>query len=83
MTIIVIKLCWTFENLKLCPLFLNLKKYMDRLGLKIEEILTNQNGQPIEVPTLCLQTDEQRAEYEAAKKRKQLRKQRRQEGFWQ
>ena len=47
----------------------------------IDMVAINQDGQPIEVPTLCLQTDEQRAEYEAAKKRKQLRKQRRQEGF--
>ena len=39
------------------------------------------HGKSIEVPDLLIETEEQRLEYEAAKKRKQLRKQRRQEGF--
>ena len=48
--------------------------YMDMVSI-------NCKGQPEEVPDLLLETDEQRQEYEAAKKRKQLRKQRRLEGF--
>ena len=47
----------------------------------IDMVSINCKGQPEEVPDLLLQTDEQRQEYEAAKKRKQLRKQRRIEGF--
>ena len=47
----------------------------------IDMVAINCKGQPIEVPDLCLETDEQEAEYEAAKKRKQMRQQRRQEGF--
>lgn len=38
-------------------------------------------GRSMEVPGLIVETEEQRLEYEAAKKRKQLRNQRRQEGF--
>ncbi len=47
----------------------------------IDMVAINCKGKPIEVPDLCLETDEQKAEYEAAKKRKQMRQQRRQEGF--
>ena len=47
----------------------------------IDMVAINRDGQPIEVPDLCLETEEQRAENEAAKKRKQMRKQRRQDGF--
>ena len=38
-------------------------------------------GNPTQVPELMIETEEQRAEYIAAEKRKALRKQRRQEGF--
>ena len=47
----------------------------------IDMVSINAEGQPIEVPDLCIETDTQRQEYEAAKKRKQMRKQRRREGF--
>ena len=47
----------------------------------IDMVCINCKGQPEEVPQLLLETDEQRSEYEAAQKRKLLRKQRRQEGF--
>lgn len=47
----------------------------------IDMVSINCKGKPIEVPDLCVETEEQRLEYEAAKKRKQMRKQRRQEGF--
>ncbi len=47
----------------------------------IDMVSINCKGQPEEVPELLLETEEQRQEYEAAKKRKQLRKQRRLEGF--
>ncbi len=48
--------------------------YMDMVSI-------NCKGQPEEVPDLLLETEEQRQEYEAAKKRNELRKQRRKEGF--
>ena len=47
----------------------------------IDMVSINEKGEPIEVPDLLIETEEQRAEYEAAKKRKDLRKQRRREGF--
>ncbi len=47
----------------------------------IDMVCINCKGEPTEVPELLLETEEQRQEYEAAKKRKQIRKQRRQEGF--
>ena len=47
----------------------------------IDMVAINNEGQPIEVPALALETDEQRAEHEAAIKRKEMRKQRRLEGF--
>ena len=47
----------------------------------IDMVAINCKGQPEEVPQLLLETDEQRQEYEKAQRRKQLRKQRRQEGF--
>lgn len=47
----------------------------------IDMVSINCKGQPIEVPDLCIETQAQQQEYEAAKKRKQMRKQRRQEGF--
>jgi len=50
------------------------RAYMDMVAI-------NCKGQPEEVPELLLETEEQRQEYEAARKRKALRKQRRKEGF--
>ena len=50
------------------------RAYMDMVAIDCK-------GQPIEVPDLLLETEEQKKEYEAAKKRKQMRKERRQEGF--
>ena len=47
----------------------------------MDMVCINCKGEPTEVPKLILETEEQRQEYEAAKKRKQMRKQRRQEGF--
>ncbi len=47
----------------------------------IDMVCINCKGEPTEVPELLLETDAQQQEYEAAKKRKQMRKQRRQEGF--
>jgi len=47
----------------------------------IDMVAINCKGQPTQVPGLCIETPEQQAEYEAAEKRKQIRKQRRQEGF--
>jgi len=47
----------------------------------IDMVCINCKGQPEEVPDLLLETEAERQEYEAAKKRKQLRKQRRLEGF--
>lgn len=50
------------------------RAYMDMVCIDAQ-------GLPMEVPDLCLETEEERQEYEAAKRRKQLRKERRQEGF--
>ncbi len=47
----------------------------------IDMVAINSQGQPMEVPGLALETEEQKQEYEAATRRKALRKQRRQEGF--
>ena len=47
----------------------------------IDMVCIDCKGHPQEVPGLCIETDAQRQEYEAAQKRKQVRKQRRQEGF--
>ena len=47
----------------------------------IDMVCIDSQGEPKEVPLLQLETEEQRAEYEAAKKRKQMRNQRRQEKF--
>ena len=47
----------------------------------IDMVCINCKGQPEEVPDLAIETPEQQKEYEAAKKRKQIRKQRRTEGF--
>lgn len=47
----------------------------------IDMVAINNDGAPIEVPALELETAEQHAEYEAAIKRKEMRKQRRREDF--
>lgn len=47
----------------------------------IDMVAINDKGQAVEVPDLLIETKEQEQEYEAAKKRKQMRKARRQEGF--
>ena len=47
----------------------------------IDMVAINSQGEPIEVPDLCIETEAQRKEYEAALKRKEMRKMRRQEGF--
>ena len=47
----------------------------------IDMVAIDCKGKPIQVPDLLIETEAQKAEYEAAKKRKQMRKQRRMEGF--
>lgn len=47
----------------------------------IDMVAIDDNGKAIEVPDLLIETEEQKAEHEAAVKRKEMRKQRRQEGF--
>ncbi len=47
----------------------------------IDMVCIDCKGQPKEVPTLQIETEEQKREQEAAQKRKQMRKQRREEGF--
>ena len=47
----------------------------------IDMVAIDKDGRPVEVPALLPETDEEKAEYEAAKKRKQMRNQRRLEGF--
>ena len=48
------------------------RKMINRAYLTMVAI--DEQGQAIEVPSLILETDEQRAEYEAAVKRKEMRK---------
>ena len=50
------------------------RAYMDMVAIDCK-------GHPIEVPDLILENEEQQKEYEAATKRKQMRKERRQGGF--
>ena len=50
------------------------RAYMDMVAIDCR-------GKSVEVPDLLPETEEEKAEYEAAKKRRALRKQRRQEGF--
>ncbi len=50
------------------------RAYMDMVSIDCK-------GKAMEVPDLCIETEEQRKEYEAAVKRKQLRRERRHEGF--
>ena len=47
----------------------------------IDMVAIDSQGQPVEVPDLYIETEEQKLEHEAAEKRKQMRKQRRKEGF--
>ena len=47
----------------------------------IDMVCINCTGEPTPVPGLELETQEQKQEFEAAQRRKQLRKQRRKEGF--
>ncbi len=47
----------------------------------IDMVAINCKGQSVEVPDLLIETEEQQKEYEAAVKRKALRKQQRQDGF--
>ena len=47
----------------------------------IDMVAIDSDGNPVEVPDLCIETEGQKWEYEAAQKRKQLRRQRRTEGF--
>lgn len=44
-------------------------------------VAIDDDGKPIEVPDLILESEEQKMEYEAAIKRRDMRKQRRTEGF--
>ena len=47
----------------------------------INMVAIDKEGNPVEVPEICLETEEEQLEYEAAKKRMEMRKQRRKEGF--
>ncbi len=47
----------------------------------IDMVCIDCNGKPLDVPGLVVETEEERLEQEAAEKRKQMRRQRRQEGF--
>lgn len=55
------------------------RKMINRAYLTMVAI--DNEGNTVEVPSLILETDEQRAEHEAAIKRKEMRKQRRLEDF--
>ena len=44
-------------------------------------VAIDDNGKPIQVPDIIIETEEDKMEYEAAKKRRDMRKMRRAEGF--
>lgn len=44
-------------------------------------VAVDQDGKPVEVPGLIIETEAQKAEWEAAIKRREMRRQRREEGF--
>ena len=44
-------------------------------------VAIDEDGKPLPVPEIIPETEEQKMEYEAAIKRREMRKQRRQEGF--
>ena len=50
------------------------RAYMDMVAIDCK-------GKPMEVPLLAVETGEQQAEWDAAQKRRQMRKQRRKEGY--
>ena len=44
-------------------------------------VALDENDKPVKVPELLLETEEEKAEWESAEKRKEIRKQRKMEGF--
>ena len=44
-------------------------------------VALDEHDQPVAVPNLILETDEEKAEWEAAEKRREMRNQRKAEGF--
>jgi acyl-CoA hydrolase len=66
-----------------------IKSYVERLDgsrklintAYIVMVALDENEKPVEVPRLILETDEEKTEWEAAQKRYDLRKQRRNEHF--
>lgn len=55
------------------------RKVVNRAYLVL--VALDENGQPVEVPRLILETESERAEWEAGIKRRQLRNERRIEGY--
>lgn len=47
----------------------------------IDMVAIDKDGNPIEVPDLLIETEEERLEYKAAERRMEMRRQRRKEGF--
>jgi len=56
-----------------------MRKVVNRAYLVM--VALDENGDPVEVPPLILETESERAEWDAAKKRHNLRHKRRQEGY--
>lgn len=56
-----------------------IRKPINRAYLTL--VAVDGNGKPVEVPGLILETEAERAEWEAGIKRREMRKQRREEGF--
>ena len=51
------------------------------LALSVTLVPMDENDRPTKVPGLILETEAERAEWEAGEKRRQMRKQREREGF--
>lgn len=59
--------------------FQGIRKPINRAYLTL--VAVDENGVPRQVPSIMLETESERAEWEAAKRRKELRIQRKKEGF--
>ena len=44
-------------------------------------VAVNSDGKPVEIPKLVIKTEQEKAEWDAGIKRREIRQQRRQEGF--
>ena len=56
-----------------------IRKPINRAYLTL--VAVNSDGKPVEIPKLVIKTEQEKAEWDAGIKRREIRQQRRQEGF--